>query len=112
MRHNYRILGEGGKAKNLIFYGSILTVILIVVLFIVPFEVPSYVIPFAYTGAAYGITQECPLKKHEIEESRFYDFKSNIKVGWITLISLISFLVLGFLIMIILGQMGYISLDE
>ena len=106
LKKNFAAIGDRNAERNTFLVGALFTLSLMAILPFLPKNFPNMVIPLAYTLAARQMAKQY--------EGRFdsHPAQSNWKVFFLSVLSLILFLVVAVIYMFVLDQMGYIHLDD
>ena len=106
LKKNFTAIGDINAERNTFLVGGLFTLLLMAVLPFLPKNFPNMAIPLAYTIAARQMAKQY--------EGRFGNrpAQSNWKVFFLSVLSLVMFLVVAVIYMFVLDQMGYIHLDD
>lgn len=112
VRTNFEEMGRQAAARSALIYGLAFVAALFAILPFLPEKFPNYVIPLAYSLAVGQIVEYKQLSRSAIRQSDHYEFQSNWRVMTVSAVSLVLGLVLIVGWMLLLQQLGVISLEE
>jgi len=107
---NFQALQNRPGATQAIIWGVIFLVAVLLILPYLPDKFPNYVIPAAYSGAAFAIANQYQMPKQAILDSQHYTFQSNWNVFGIAVGFIVLFIVVIVAWLFALDHFGFITL--
>jgi hypothetical protein len=107
---NFRTVGNDNAARQTVWIGAGLFILLLAVLPFLPESFPNSALPAGYTVAAFTIARTYQMSKEAISASEHHAFQSNWKVAGLALAFLVATGVIIFVEFLALDQLGIISL--
>ncbi|HEV8331697.1 MAG TPA: hypothetical protein VGQ22_09795 [Steroidobacteraceae bacterium] len=112
LRTNFEEMGRQADARWALIYGLAFIAALFAILPFLPEKFPNVAIPVGYSVAVGQIVEYKQLSKNAIRQSGHYEFQSNWRVMTVSAVSLVLVMVLLIAWMLLLAQLGVISLEE
>ena len=109
IRQNFLALNDEEAVKNTNKYGSFIIASLFVILAFLPENLPNMVIPIMTIVSTRILVEKYQFKKEDILKSTELDFHSNWRVFFVSLISLIVFIVIGVTLLVVFDLVGITS---
>ncbi len=109
IRQNFSALNDEEAVKNTNKYGSFIIAFLFVILAFLPENLPNMVIPIMTIVSTRILVEKYQFKKEDILKSTELDFHSNWRVFFVSLISLIVFIVIGVTLLVVFDLVGITS---
>jgi len=110
LRKNFRVLDKVPEARTTLVWGVAFVVGLLVLVPVLPDHFPNYVIPLFYSFAAGSMAEKWQLQKQAIVDSGRYQFQSNWRVFGLALLFMIAFIVILFVEIFCLVELGLMHL--
>ena len=107
---NFRTMGNDHAARQTIWIGAGLFILLLAVLPFLPESFPNSALPAGYTVAAFTIAHTYQMSKAAISGSEQYAFQSNWKVAGLAVMFLVATAAVIFIELLALDHLGVISL--
>lgn len=103
LRRNFQALGNPDAARRTLWWGIVFNIAVAAVIPFLPDRFPNYVLPLAYSWAAYGIAASKQLSKETIASSPEFSFESNWRVVGIAIVFLVATVALWFALFFLLA---------
>ena len=106
LRDNFKTLSKPELAKKSLYFGILITIVLLSLLPFLPEKFPNYVIPMFLGITARMIAEKYQLTKQGIAESKEFEFHSNWRVFGFSLLFAVLFIGVGFAYILLLTVFG------
>ena len=107
---NFRTVGNDNAARQTVWIGAGLFILLLAVLPFLPDNFPNSALPAGYTVTAFMIARTYQMSKAAISESEHYGFQSNWKVAGLAVAFLVATAAIIVAELLALDLLGIISL--
>jgi hypothetical protein len=105
---NFQTLENPHGMRQILVWGSIFIVALMLFSPLMPATWPDYVLPFAYSLAAWSLADSFQMSKQAIRDSPQYEFQTAWNVIAVSIVFLVAMIVVAFTWFFVLAAVGVI----
>ena len=110
LKSNFDALSKPDESKRIVIICILVTIALLAILPFLPKKFPNMIIPLMYLLPVIWVNKKYQLTKQAIQESEIYNFQSNWKTLWMSILWMFLFLIPAFIIIIILNSIGVVKI--
>jgi hypothetical protein len=105
---NFKVLDDRHGMRQILFWGTAFIVTLMLFSPLMSTSWPDYVIPFAYSGAAWSLADNFQMRKQAIRDSEQYEFQTAGNVIAVSIVFLVAMIVVSFVWVFLLAVIGLV----